>query len=761
MLLLFLALFDGVVLRGHTLYERDLDMLHRPLRALLVRLWHATGGPPPWNPLFDMGQPFAANPQAAVFHPLSWLFLILPWEAAFRAQVLLPLLASFAGMFTLVRMMRGSRTAAVLAAGSWAFGGLLLSLTNLLPMLLTVAPVPAMLAFALRIVRGAGRWDALGFAACVALACAGGEPVTLLAAALLVVAALSGELVSLAGRRRPAAARAALRVAGAGVLGVGMAAAVLLPSLALAARSVRAAGLPLERSEIWSFPPVRLLEFVLPRVMGHTDRGTDAAYWGAAAYPSKKFPLIYSIYPGVLIAALAAAALARPRPARFVWAGAGLLGYLLALGGHAPFWMILRGAAPISAALRYPEKFAVVTCFAATVLAAVGFDDVASGRRRARRWAGAVLVGAAALAAAGGVLAAAAPPAAVAALTNRLGVPAVSAFASLFPRDCALTVALAIGYLLGLKILVRQGRARGGAWLAAVLALDLFVAGKGLVPSRPTGAVDPAFPLLRPLAHSLPPVRLFDLAEWRPTDPVLAAAPSGMLVASWGIGSVFDLDVDLSELAWSGRASRLFWRAANADSRAMTPILLRRGVGAVLARPAGERRDDPARKSVPTLLRLQNPQPDVFCADRVVRFDGDEGWVAAVTALGERQRTAALVEGPDSLTLPGYPGPCRAQIVARNPVRLAVDVVADGPGDSLLAVNQTWDDRWLASVDRVPARLWRTDISLSAVLVPTGTHRVELVYRDRTIERGLAVSGAALLLALAIAGFGGFRRLRT
>lgn len=758
MLLLFLALFDGFVLRGHTLYERDLDMLHRPLRALLVHLWHSTGGPPPWNPLFDMGQPFAANPQAAVFHPLSWLFLVLPWEVAFRLQVLLPLLASFAGMFAMVRVMRGSRTAAVLAAGSWAFGGLLLSLTNLLPMLLTIAPVPAMLAFALRIVRGAGRWDALGFAACVALACAGGEPVTLLAATLLVVAALTGELVSVAERRRPAAARAALRVAGAGVLGVGMAAAVLLPSLALAARSVRAAGLPLERSEIWSLPPVRLLELVLPRVMGHTDRGTDAAYWGAAAYPSKRFPLIYSIYPGLLIATLAAAALARPRPARFVWAGAGLLGYLLALGGHAPFWMILRGAAPISAALRYPEKFAVVTCFAVTVLAALGFDDVASGRRRARQWAVAVLVGAATLAAAGGVLTAAAPPAV---LTACLGAPAAAAFAGLFPRDGALTVALAIGYLLGLRVLVRQGRARGSAWLAAVLALDLFVTGKGLVPSRPADAVDPAFTLLRPLAQTLRPVRLFDVAEWQPADPVIAAAPSGLLVASWGIGSAFDMDVDLSELAWSGRASRLFWRAANADSRAMAPMLLRRGVGAVLTHPTGEGRDDPALMSVPTIVRLQGPQPDVFCADRVVRFDGDEGWVAAVTALGERQRTAALVEGPDALALPGYPGPCRAQIVARNPVQLAVDVLADGPGDSLLAVNQTWDDRWLVSVDRVPARLWRTDISLSAVVVPTGMHRVELVYRDRTIERGLAVSGAALLLALAIAGFGRLQRQRT
>lgn len=761
MLLLFVALFRGVLLRGDTLYERDLEMLHRPLRTLLVHLWRSTGGPPLWNPLLDMGQPFAANPQAAVFHPLSWLFLVLPWGTAFELQLLLPLVAAFAGMVALVRVLHGSRTAAVLAAGSWAFGGLLLSLTNLLPMLLTIAPVPALLAFALRLARGGGRRDVLGFAVCAALACAGGEPVTLAAAALLLAAALVAEIVSLAPHRRPAAARAVLRVAGAGVLGVAMAAAVILPSLALAARSVRAAGLPLERSEIWSLPPLRLFELVLPHVMGHTGEGAGAAYWGAAAYPLKRFPLIYSIYPGLLIAALAVAALARPRPARLVWAGAGALGYLLAVGGHAPLWTILRHAAPVSAALRYPEKLAVVTCFAVTVLAALGFDDIASGGRRARRVAGAVLAGAAALAAAGGLLTAAAPPAALAGLVARLGTPAATtAFAALVPRDCAVAAALAAAYLLGLGALVRHGGVRGGAWLAAVLALDLFVAGKGLVPSRPPGAVDPAFPLLRPLARASEPVRLFDLAEWQPADPVIAAAPSGLQAASWGVGSAFATDTDLSELAWSGRATRLFWRAAAADSRVMTPILLRRGVGAVLTRPTAAGRDDPSRRAVPTLVRLQDPMPEVFCADRVVRFDGDEGWVAAVVALGDRQRTAALIEGPDALALPAHPGPCRADIVARDPVRLAIDVLAGGPGDSLVAVNQTWDDRWLASVDGAPARLLRTDISLSAVAVPPGTHRVELVYRDRTVARGLVVSGAAFLVALAVAGGGVLRRRR-
>jgi hypothetical protein len=43
-------------------------------------------------------------------------------------------------------------------------------------------------------------------------------------------------------------------------------------------------------------------------------------------------------------------------------------------------------------------------------------------------------------------------------------------------------------------------------------------------------------------------------------------------------------------------------------------------------------------------------------------------------------------------------------------------------------------------------------------VVPPGRHRVELAYRDRTIERSLLVSGAAALLWLAVAANGLMRR---
>jgi hypothetical protein len=86
------ALFPGAVLRGESFYVSDLAAFHRPIRSLLLRLSHESGGLPLWNPYLALGQPYAANPHYAVFHPTTALFFLLPFETAFRWQVMLPVL---------------------------------------------------------------------------------------------------------------------------------------------------------------------------------------------------------------------------------------------------------------------------------------------------------------------------------------------------------------------------------------------------------------------------------------------------------------------------------------------------------------------------------------------------------------------------------------------------------------------------------------------------------------------------------------------
>jgi hypothetical protein len=207
LLALLVGLFPGVVLRGEVPCERDLTTLHWPLRTVYLRLVDSGGWPPAWNPLEDNGQPFAANPQHAALHPLTWLFHLLPFAAAFSLQLLLPLLGTAAAMLLLLRTLGLGRIAALYGAVVWGLGGWVLSLSNLPPLLLTATPLPAILAFALRIRRGGRPADAVGLAVSLALACAGGEPLSLAAAAiaLAVVAFAPRSLVMRGGE--PAAPR--------------------------------------------------------------------------------------------------------------------------------------------------------------------------------------------------------------------------------------------------------------------------------------------------------------------------------------------------------------------------------------------------------------------------------------------------------------------------------------------------------------------------------------------------------------------------
>src|SRR5262245_45127200 len=131
------ALFPGAVLRGESFWVSDLGGFHRPIRSLLVRLAHETGGLPLWNPYLALGQPYAANPHHAVFHPTTALFFLLPFETAFRLQVLLPVLVAFFAMVFLLRTLGRSMGAALFGGTVWAFGGCFLSGTILLPIALT------------------------------------------------------------------------------------------------------------------------------------------------------------------------------------------------------------------------------------------------------------------------------------------------------------------------------------------------------------------------------------------------------------------------------------------------------------------------------------------------------------------------------------------------------------------------------------------------------------------------------------------------
>jgi hypothetical protein len=742
---LALVFFAPALFLGETFVDRDLISFYRPAKSLISRLFAASEGLPLWNPYFASGQPFAANPEHEVYFPLTTLFLVLPFEWAFRCQVILPVLGAGPAMFALLRTLDRSRAGALFGALSWGAGGYLLSTTNLLPILFSVAVLPLVLMFALRLARGGGPLDLVGLAVAFGVIGLAGEPSTLLQTPPLCAAALLSSRRARVPAWPPRPGRRALLGVGLGLgLGSALAAAALIPGAHHAGRTVRAEGVHAEEAGGWSLPAVRALELAVSFPMGHVDRHDRTRFRGQALYPGRETPYLISLYPGLLATVLAAAAFRRRWRSLWPWLAVAAGGFLFALGENFALWSLLRQV-PLLRGLRFPEKLVLLVVFPLVVAAAHGFDQVLGGPARGRRAIARVF--------------------SVLALLGALGA---GAFALLkLPAVDLIKLAVVAGAAgLLFRLWHRGSRARPGLLCCALLALDLGWSGRELVPTEPIARAAAAPPYLEPLLAAPERHLLFDQAalDRRFDHSGLLRDPPGP--AEWGLATTLENDFDLTHLAWTYRAMETFWEAVRQDRSLLGPLLVRRGVTAMVRFVAGARWDNgrvvsgrPGHFPV-ELVTSQQSRPFAFAVSRVAIVQGAAGWVAGVRRLGPAVADSACVEAADLPRFPERPAPAGVAIRERQPMQVLLDVEARGPGPSFVAINQTWDPGWTASIDGAPARLLRTEIALSGIVVPPGRHRVALRYDNPWIDRGLWVSLGAALACLGLVLSGPLRRRR-
>ena len=71
-----------------------------------------SGRLPLWNPYNYCGTPFAANPQAGVFYPLSWIYLVVEVIEAHKVMIALHSFLAGSFMYLFLRSLGPSRLAA-------------------------------------------------------------------------------------------------------------------------------------------------------------------------------------------------------------------------------------------------------------------------------------------------------------------------------------------------------------------------------------------------------------------------------------------------------------------------------------------------------------------------------------------------------------------------------------------------------------------------------------------------------------------------
>lgn len=266
---LLTGLFYAPLLLGVRTFP-DGDFTHHFLPFSRFQLETLRSGQlPVWNPYTYSGHPFLADTQAAVFYPLSNLFLALSWfwtAAATRLywlQIEAMSQIALAGFFVflLVNELTRNCWAAFVAGACFAFSGYLTGYPPLqLAILRTAIWLPALLWLLTRGLAAPHQWRWWIASGCAgAIAVSAGHPQTLLYIVYTVTAYTLYLLVG-AGKRADQRGRATGLwprlggLAAALLITLALGAAQLWPSLAFAAESVRAnvdyvfvsGGLPLQ-----------------------------------------------------------------------------------------------------------------------------------------------------------------------------------------------------------------------------------------------------------------------------------------------------------------------------------------------------------------------------------------------------------------------------------------------------------------------------------------------------------------------------------
>ncbi|MGD9643613.1 MAG: hypothetical protein AB7V08_12845 [Elusimicrobiales bacterium] len=301
---------------------------------------------PLWDPLRNLGEPFLADPQAAILYPLTWLSFLGSWASYFKLWIPAhTLLAGISG-YLLAASLYKDREAALTAGLLAAFNGLMIARSSLPNHFAALAWIPAAGYFLV-----SGRTVPL--ALCLAAQWfAGYPPFSLITfTALLLLLPLT---------EKPA--ESARRLAKACLIFIGLAAVQLLPFLEMLKESARGVLLARESALVYALGSAELLKKIF------------VPLWYGFFPQSAGDPAMVNFYFGFapLAAALLILVKKREKPALYVLAALALA-FSLCLGLANPVY-----AFPLFKAFRYPANWLALACLFAPLAAAAGFSAIQS-----------------------------------------------------------------------------------------------------------------------------------------------------------------------------------------------------------------------------------------------------------------------------------------------------------------------------------------------------------------------------------------------
>ena len=688
------------------LREGDFSSQYYPLRAYAAREI-ARGELPLWNPYVFGGQPGLADIQMGALYPPQSLFSLVAGGdltlGGLQWQVPLHLALAALGSFVLARRVTRSRAGGLVAALVFGLGSYLTSFpVQQLTILSTAAWLPWLLLAIERLSTRAvpSTRDAAALAVVFSLVILAGHPQTAMLVGYCSLAYAAYRLARAGASRIRRAALAGLGL----VLGAGLAACQLLPTLEFIGRSTRA-GLGFERANV-GFGLHEVVGLLYPGFFGGTPQ-----YAGVAA---------------LLLATLALVALPLRKTA--FWAGLSLTGLILSFGGNTALYPLFYLLLPGWAASRNQERGVVWLAFGAAMLAAHGAAHI--GRPDCARLLTAghrALARLTALAVAFGLLLFAA---------SRLPPPPgmdYNLFGGILMQHVWLLLSLGIAALL--TRWRYQERVSGRtlqAGLLALLAANLLSANwrYNLGPA-PATAAQASREVTAYLVANLPPGRRL--------------ASGGLLPEGNNAGMVYAVPDTTGNTPLALESYSEFERRVPEYRRwqllSVAYVILPDG-----AQPGPEL--EPALAGRPGLYRLRQPQSPVRLVHEVISAVGEGVWQALALADHQPGRQAVVAPGY-AFALSPAAGEEAATVTLWSPGDVRADVQASAAG--LAVFSLVAYPGWRASLGGRSVTPVTTAGVFLGVPVAAGSHHIRLQYRPLAFQVGLAISALAALFLLALA----------
>lgn len=689
----------------------------------------AAGEIPLWNPYNNGGLPFIGDTQAAVFYPSRLITIALSrlaggWsyhalELEMAAHVLACSLLMFLCVRRLTHREAGSTFGAFISAVIASYGGFLQSYP---PLQLALLEAAIWLPLGILGIHEAShaekfRWPVLTLTGlALGLSWLAGHPQTSWFLTYLLTAYLAYCVFTQRHRWWIIPAGTLLF----GGLAFGLAAVQLLPGFEYLAYTTRA-NLGFEAKGN-GFPFQDVIQFIIPNVV---------TQWSP-------------LYVGLIGLVLAGIALWRRLPGAIFWGIVAILALGLSFGDHSPLFALLYNVLPGLRFFRGQERAAYLVSFSLAILAGlaashlVTWDRLQDFKATRRIQQAAILLFVVTTAVAVGIV------------LLWLGSP--EAYAP-FVGWTAFTALVAGLTVLALSLLLsRPGQTLPLLLVSGLLIFDLFTVSidcpsnyDPIPPTQQLSMTPP--PLLQPVLADTNGVfrvdgyrglhdnygSLYRIADMRGISPLFLAGPFALQQ-----GDLID------PRAWELFAVRYVYTDWNE-----LPV-----ASSIIAE--GQDRYGPVR-----LHRLTDPRPFALLVDQVEIIPDAQAALDRARAVGFDPRRVIILDRPipgQSDADPGDLLPGEVAVAHFVPEQIRLEVAVER--QTILSLSLPNYPGWQATIDATSAPILKAYGAFSALVIPPGSHTIQLTYDPLSFRLGAGISLLTIiaLIAAAIASLTRHRR---